>query len=171
MTPALLPWGLFADRAGERVVLPLGLAGAAVVLARVGSADGYGELVLLLVVAGALLGSANAASGRAVMHWFAPGQRGLALGIRQASVPIGGLVAAVGLPALADAKGLTWTYTALGVACALAALAGALLLGARPSRSRLDRRVRVRHGGRSGVRRSGSSPAGARSSSSHRRRR
>jgi len=27
MTPALLPWGLFADRAGERVVLPLGLAG------------------------------------------------------------------------------------------------------------------------------------------------
>ena len=148
MTPALLPWGLFADRAGERVVLPLGLAGAAVVLARVGSADGYGELVLLLVVAGALLGSANAASGRAVMHWFAPGQRGLALGIRQASVPIGGLVAAVGLPALADAKGLTWTYTALGVACALAALAGALLLrspsqpiAARPARPRAARRT------------------------------
>ena len=148
MTPALLPWGLFADRAGERVVLPLGLAGAAVVLARVGSADGYGELVLLLVVVGALVGSANAASGRAVMHWFAPGQRGLALGIRQSSVPIGGLVAALGLPPLADAKGLTWTFAALGVACALAAVAGALLLrspaqpvAARPARPRAARRT------------------------------
>src|SRR5512147_1104529 len=61
MTPTLLPWGLFADRAGERVVLPLGLAGGAVVLTRVGSATSYGGLVLLLVLAGALIGSSNAA--------------------------------------------------------------------------------------------------------------
>ena len=54
----------------------------------------------------------------------------------------------MGLPALADAKGLTWTYTALGVACALAALAGALLLrspsqpvAARPARPRAARRT------------------------------
>jgi sugar phosphate permease len=128
MTPALLPWGLFADRAGERVVLPLGLGAAGLVLARTGSAGGYGELVALLALAGALMGSANAASGRAVMHWFAPGERGLALGIRQSSVPMGGLVAAIVLPPLADTKGLTWTYAALGVACVAAALAGALLL-------------------------------------------
>jgi sugar phosphate permease len=148
MTPALLPWGLLADRAGERVVLPLGLGAAGFVLARVGGADGYGELVALLALAGALTGSANAASGRAVMHWFAPGERGLALGIRQSSVPIGGLVAAVCLPPLADAKGLTWTYTALGVACAAAAVAGALLLrspahvpATAPTRPRAARRT------------------------------
>jgi sugar phosphate permease len=148
MTPALLPWGLFADRAGERVVLPLGLAGGAVVLVRAGGADSYGGLVLLFVLAGALIGSANAASGRAVMHWFAPGERGLALGIRQSSVPIGGLVAAVGLPPLTDAKGLTWTYAAMGVACAVSALAGALLLRSpalpqttRPARPRAARRT------------------------------
>jgi len=148
MTPALLPWGLFADRAGERVVLPIGLAAAAVVLTRVGSADDYGQLVLLLVVVGALIGSANAASGRAVMHWFAPGERGFALGIRQSSVPIGGLVAAIALPPLTDAKGLTWTFVALGVACALSALAGSALLrsptqtaATRPSRPRAARRT------------------------------
>ena len=77
------------------------------------------------------------------MHWFAPSQRGLALGIRQSSVPIGGFVAAIGLPPLADAKGLTWTFAALGVACALAALAGALLLRS-PARPVVARPVRPR---------------------------
>ena len=90
MTPTLLPWGLLADRIGERVVLPVGLGLAAGALACVGIAPGYGALVLLLAAAGALSASVNAASGRAVMHWFAPGERGLALGIRQANVPIGG---------------------------------------------------------------------------------
>jgi len=148
MTPALLPWGLFADRAGERVVLPIGLGASGLVLARAGSANGYGELVLLLAVAGALMASANAASGRAVMHWFAPGERGLALGIRQSSVPIGGLVAAIALPPLADGKGLTWTYAAIGIACVAGAVAGALLLRSpalpattRPARPRAARRT------------------------------
>ena len=148
MTPALLPWGLLADRAGERIVLPIGLGAAAFVLARVGDAGGYGQLVALLAVAGALTASANAASGRAVMQWFSPRDRGFALGIRQSSVPIGGLLAAIGLPPLADAKGLDWTYTAVGVACAVAAAAGALLLRspvltrpARPARPRAARRT------------------------------
>jgi sugar phosphate permease len=128
MTPALLPWGLLTDRVGERVVLPLGLGASALFLARVGTASGFEELVLLLVATGLLSASANAASGRAVMHWFAPSERGLALGIRQSSVPLGGLVAALTLPALAAAAGLGWTYVALAATCLAAALAGAILL-------------------------------------------
>jgi len=128
MTPTLLPWGLLADRVGERVVLPVGLAAAAFALAGVGLARSYEELVLLLVAAGALSASANAASGRAVMQWFARSERGLALGIRQTNVPIGGLVAALALPTLAGAVGLGWAFAALGAVCAAGALAGALLL-------------------------------------------
>ena len=128
MTPTLLPWGLLADRVGERIVLPLGLATSACALACVGIAPGYPELVLLLVAAGALSASVNAASGRAVMHWFAPGERGLALGIRQANVPIGGLLAALILPALASAVGLGWTFAALGAICFAGAVAGAVFL-------------------------------------------
>src|SRR3954471_13938992 len=77
MTPTLLPWGLLADRVGERVVLPLGLAPAAVALACVGLTRSYAALILLLVAAGALSASVNAASGRAVMQWFSQSQRGL----------------------------------------------------------------------------------------------
>ena len=128
MTPTLLPWGLLADRVGERVVLPLGLATGAVALAFVGVAGSFEMLILLLVVAGALTASVNAASGRAVMQWFAPSQRGLALGIRQANVPLGGFVAALALPPLADAAGLGWAFFALAAACAAGALAGAVLL-------------------------------------------
>jgi sugar phosphate permease len=128
MTPALLPWGLFTDRVGERVVLPLGLGASALFLGRVGAAAGFEELVGLLVATGLLTASANAASGRAVMHWFAPSERGLALGIRQSSVPLGGLFAALALPPLSDAVGLVWTYVVLAGACAAAALAGAILL-------------------------------------------
>ncbi len=128
MTPALLPWGLLTDRLGERVVLPLGLGLAAPVLARVGSAASLPELVILLALAGALIASANAASGRAVMQWFAASERGLALGIRQSSVPLGGLVAAVALPALAAATGLGTSYVAIGAACGLGAMTGAILL-------------------------------------------
>ena len=91
MTPTLLPWGLLTDRVGERIVLPLGLATGAVALACAGIARGFEQLVLLLVAAGALSASVNAASGRAVMQWFDPSERGLALGIRQANVPLGGL--------------------------------------------------------------------------------
>ncbi len=128
MTPTLLPWGLLTDRIGERVVLPLGLSTSAIALGCVGIASGFAQLVLLLVTAGALGASVNAASGRAVMHWFAPSERGLALGIRQANVPLGGLVAALALPPLADNAGLAWAFAALAGTCLAAALAGAVLL-------------------------------------------
>lgn len=128
MTPTLLPWGLLADRVGERIVLPTGLTGAACALAGIGLARSYEELVLLLAVAGALSASVNAASGRAVMQWFAPSERGLALGIRQANVPLGGLVAALALPPLADAVGIGWTFGAIAATCGTGAVAGALVL-------------------------------------------
>ncbi len=128
MTPTLLAWGLLADRVGERVVLPLGLAAAAVALAVSGWVGNSHVFILLLVVAGAFGASVNAASGRAVMQWFPRSERGLALGIRQANVPVGGLVAALALPPLADGAGLGWAFFALGVACGAGAAAAALLL-------------------------------------------
>ena len=54
-------------------------------------------LVVLLAVAGGMGASVNAASGRAVMHWFPAGERGFALGVRQTAIPIGGALAALAL--------------------------------------------------------------------------
>jgi MFS family permease len=96
----LLPWGLLADRIGERLVLAVGLGACAAALIGAANADSFTQLVVLLALAGAAGASVNSASGRAVMQWFPASERGLALGVRQTAIPLGGLVAAIALPAL-----------------------------------------------------------------------
>ena len=49
--------------------------------------------------------SVNAASGRAVMQWFPAGQRGLALGVRQTAIPLGGALVALALPVVNERCG------------------------------------------------------------------
>lgn len=124
----LLPWGLLADRIGERVVVGIGLSGSAAALYGAAFARSFVELVAALVLAGALGGCVQSASGRAVMAWFEPAERGLALGIRQTAVPLGGAVAAVTLPALAEGPGLREAFLALAVTVEAAALVGVALL-------------------------------------------
>jgi sugar phosphate permease len=143
MLPTLLPWGLLADRIGERAVMALGLGGAGVAVAAVPLTTGFGALVGLLVLTGALGASINAASGRAVMGWFAAEQRGLALGIRQTSVPIGGALAAALLPLLASGGNTRNAFLALGAFClAAAAVAAALMREAPPRESHVLADVR-----------------------------
>ena len=64
-------------------MLGIGLGSCAAFLAGAAYAPDFGWLVALLGLAGAAGASVNSASGRAVMHWFGPSQRGLALGIHE----------------------------------------------------------------------------------------
>jgi sugar phosphate permease len=120
----LLPWGLLADRVGERFVLSTGLTGAAIALTGAAFAPSFGVLVVALTAAGASGASVNAASGRAVMGWFGAGQRGFALGIRQTAVPIGGIVVALVLPPIVDVWGVRGGLIALALGCFATAMAG-----------------------------------------------
>lgn len=130
----LLGWGALADRIGERAVIGIGLTGAAVALALASRTSSAGALGACLVGAGAFGSSANAASGRAVVAWFDPSQRGLALGLRHMSTPLGGALAAVSLPFAADHGGVGAALLALAGACLAGALAAALgLRRAEPS--------------------------------------
>ena len=79
----LIAWGALADRYGERVVIATGVGATAVALAGAAFAPGTVGLGLLFVLAGAASGSVNAASGRMVLGWFPPDERGLAMGTRQ----------------------------------------------------------------------------------------
>jgi len=128
MTLTLLGWGIVSDRIGERRAIVIGLTGAALSLIAAATASGFAALVAALVATGAFGASVNSASGRAVMHWFGPEERGLALGIRQAAIPIGGFAGAVALPALVSAGGVRAAFVALAVnALVWAALAGLVL--------------------------------------------
>jgi sugar phosphate permease len=129
----LLPWGLLADRLDERWVIAAGLTGAAAALAAAALTTGFPALTGALVAAGALGASVNAASGRAVMSWFPGSELGLALGIRQTAVPIGGAVGAALLPVLASSGGTRLAFYALGGSCvAGAALAALFIRGSAP---------------------------------------
>jgi MFS family permease len=120
----LLPWGLLADRIGERFVLASGLAGCAAALVGAGYAAGFGPLIALVGLAGAAGASVNAASGRAVMQWFPAEERGFALGVRQTAIPLGGLIAALALPAI----GLPGAFVFLAVLCVAGGLFGAIAI-------------------------------------------
>ncbi|GBH25851.1 MFS transporter [Burkholderia vietnamiensis] len=124
-----LPWGIAADRFGDRRVLLTGLVATAAMLAVMVAAivpSAHAVPPLLRVVAamccvGLLGGSVNGSSGRAVMRWFGERERGLAMSIRQTAVPLGGGVGAALLPALASHAGFAAVYGALMLLCAVSA--------------------------------------------------
>jgi sugar phosphate permease len=125
---SLIPWGLATDRIGERVVLFVGLAFAGVSLIAAAYAHGFWPLAGLLALAGAAGASVQSASGRAVMHWFAPAQRGLALALRQTAIPLSGFAIALALPPIVHAGGVKRGFLTMGIACLAGAAVGALVL-------------------------------------------
>lgn len=121
-----LPWGIAADRFGDRRVLLTGLVATAAMLALMVATivpAAHAVPPLMRVVAamccvGLLGGSVNGSSGRAVMRWFGERERGLAMSIRQTAVPLGGGVGAALLPSLASHAGFAAVYGALMLLCA-----------------------------------------------------
>ncbi|MDN5805790.1 MAG: MFS transporter [Yaniella sp.] len=104
----LIAWGAFADRFGERLAMTLGIAltalASGLAVAVVGSPV---WMVIIIAASGAAAASVNSASGRVVMGWFPRHRRGLAMGIRQMSQPLGTSVAALCVPPIAASSGFT----------------------------------------------------------------
>ncbi|HZT53692.1 MAG TPA: MFS transporter [Gaiellaceae bacterium] len=122
--------GLAADRIGERRVLVGGGVATGLLVALAVSAP-LPALVLLLALAGVASAASTPAGGRLVLLAFPRNRRGLALGLRQTGIPIGGLVAAVLLPWIAHLEGWRWSLAAGG---AITVLTVAPLLVSRAQR-------------------------------------
>ena len=124
----LLPWGLVADRVDERWVIATGLAGAAALLVAASRTHTFGAVTGVLVGVGALGASVNAASGRAIMAWFPSTELGLALGIRQTAIPIGGALGAAVLPVLGSSGGTHLAFLFLAAASLTGAVIAAVFI-------------------------------------------
>ncbi len=124
-----LVWGLLTDKLGDKVVLIFGLFAMACVYLAIslqltptdGFIPSYISLGLALMLAGAVGGSINASSGRAVMSWFADGERGFAMSIRQTAIPIGGALGTAIIPWLVSSYDFSVAFTTLASACFLTA--------------------------------------------------
>jgi MFS family permease len=117
--------GIAVDAYGERrMILFSGLlmGGAIAAGALVHS---YAWLIACMVVAGFGYAGATPAGGRAILAWFTR-DRGLAMGIRQMGVPIGGFFGALLLPLLANGGGYRLALVVAGIVTALPSVAAAL---------------------------------------------
>jgi sugar phosphate permease len=125
--PAFIPTGLLADRWGERRVLRAGgmMVGGAAILGAL--APSYGVLLLFLAMAGIEFPSGHTAGIKAVVRRFPVHARGFAIGVRQAGLLVGGMAAALLIPALAGVGGWRVALAGTGLLCVLfGLLCGAL---------------------------------------------
>ncbi|MDF2435027.1 MAG: hypothetical protein JWP44_4658 [Mucilaginibacter sp.] len=106
MVLTLVLWGALADRVGEKWVYAGGLAITAIATAGAILAQGYFALGLFFLLGGMASASTNSASGRVVVGWFPKDRRGLAMGIRQMSQPLGVTIAALTIPTIAGSSGI-----------------------------------------------------------------
>ena len=121
----LLLWGVVIDRTGERFTMTLSLVMTACALGFLWTVSNLWTAGAVLLLVGAVGGPMNAASGRLILVWFAPSERGLAMGIRQSALPLGVGISSLVLPSAADAWGFA---AAMSLPAVLALVAAPLVL-------------------------------------------
>ncbi|MFQ5899141.1 MAG: MFS transporter [Candidatus Methylomirabilia bacterium] len=121
-----LPAGWLADRWGIRGILVAGHLFIAFGLLAGSLAGSFTALAALTVLAGLGYGLLNPTSTKAVIAWFPPRQRATAVGIKQTSLPFGGVLGAVLLPVLGLSLG--WRAAVASAAAGTAALGFTTLL-------------------------------------------
>ncbi|TLH81311.1 MFS transporter [Mycolicibacterium cosmeticum] len=122
MVTTLILWGYVVDRFGERLVLTLGSALTAAAAFAAASVQSLVAVGAFLLIGGMAAASSNSASGRLVVGWFPPEQRGLVMGIRQTATPLGVGLGALIIPRLAESHGVATALLFPAIVCALAAV-------------------------------------------------
>lgn len=93
--------GWAADALGQRRVLIAGAALTGLLVLLASRADAFVWIAVLLAATGIGASTPTPAGSKAVMSWFPQARWGLAMGVRQTGIPLGGAVAAATLPLLA----------------------------------------------------------------------
>lgn len=118
----LIAWGWIVDHVGEHRVLVAGPGLMLVAGVAAATVTNYVALGALLFLGGVGAASTNGASGRVIVGWFPPEQRGLAMGIRQTAQPLGVAIGALTIPAVAAAHGFSTAVLVPAVMAGAAAI-------------------------------------------------
>jgi MFS family permease len=142
MVTTLIAWGYVVDRVGERIVLTVGSALTAAAAFAAASAGPVVAVGAFLFLGGMAAASSNSASGRLVVGWFPPQQRGVAMGLRQMAQPLGVALGALVIPRLAQGHGIGVALLFPAAVCAASAAVCALwvLDPPRPRRDQAQQR-------------------------------
>ncbi|MDQ7820922.1 MAG: MFS transporter [Armatimonadota bacterium] len=123
--------GVATQRLGERRVMAAGAVLTGLVAVAAAFAPSVAVLAAALALAGVGFPSSQVAGSQAVMGAFPVRERGVAMGVRQAGLPVGGLLAAALLPWLAT----VWNWRVGLLTAGAGCLLGGVLshLGLRPA--------------------------------------
>ncbi|RJS60281.1 MFS transporter [Bacillus sp. PK3_68] len=109
---SMLFFGDLMEKHGEKWVVGLGAVFLGCSILAASLTDQYVLLLIILAIVGLWYGTAQPGGSSAIMKWFPKQHRGLAMGIRQTGIPIGGAVASMILPFLFYYNGATAVITA-----------------------------------------------------------
>ena len=107
--------GWLSDVLGVRRMQALALTGVVVGLFFFSLVQSLAQGILLAVLIGISFQVTQPAIGKAIMDWVTPQTRGMTMGITEASIPIGGIIAAVLLTFLALAFNWQWAVRFLAL--------------------------------------------------------
>ncbi|MBI3244934.1 MAG: MFS transporter [Deltaproteobacteria bacterium] len=116
---SMLAAGWVVDVKGERVALIWGNLIVGAFCLTVAATPGFLTALLALFAAGIGASFPTPAGSKAVMTWFPVAKRGMAMGVRQTGIPVGGALAAATLPAIAITAGWRIAVVASGAVCFL----------------------------------------------------
>ncbi|MDQ0859943.1 MFS transporter [Bacillus sp. V2I10] len=122
---SMIIFGNLMDKYGEKWVVGLGsiLLGLNILAAY--KTDNYILLLVILAFVGIWYGTAQPGGSSAIIKWFPKKNRGLAMGIRQTGIPIGGALASAALPFFFIQYGLS---SAIFVQAIVAVVGGIIFL-------------------------------------------
>ncbi|MBJ8103685.1 MULTISPECIES: MFS transporter [Bacillus cereus group] len=114
--------GRLLDRYSERILIGAStvLLGGALLLAHM--AREFMGLLFVLLLIGTFYSVSQPGGSKVILKWFPKEMRGLAMGIRQAGIPIGGALAGVTIPLLTLKFSLSYTINVIATICIVGGL-------------------------------------------------
>lgn len=122
----LLVAGTLTDRFGVKITMAVGLAVIGSSLIFMGQASTFQQALLVMFAAGVGSSGVLPAVTKAIVDWFPSRVWGTVMGMKQAAVPVGGVVTAALLPSVALALG--WRNAIAGVGLVSIVCAAATIL-------------------------------------------
>ncbi|MEN1934028.1 MFS transporter [Paenibacillus sp. 102] len=109
--------GRLLDQYNERLLIGVSsiLLGGSILFIHI--VDGFMGLLFVLVAVGVFYSTAQPGGSKVILKWFPKESRGLAMGIRQAGIPIGGAVAGAIIPILSVKFSLSFVIYVLSSIC------------------------------------------------------
>ncbi|PEF59433.1 MFS transporter [Bacillus cereus] len=114
--------GRLLDQYNEKILISISsfLLGSSLLLTNIVS--GFNGLLFVLLLIGMFYSVSQPGGSKVILKWFRKENRGLAMGIRQAGIPIGGALAGVLIPFLTVQYNMTYAINSIACICIIGGL-------------------------------------------------